>query len=94
MAIPKQGKKNKIFFYTQKEYDNWAIKNNVNKYELNYKKGLAALVDDEYKDIINNPKLTLICKDDLSSNTLDIWFGKNSELRKNELLKLRNNERP
>lgn len=94
VAIPKQGKKNKIFFYTQKEYDNWAIKNNVNKYELNYKKGLAALVDDEYKDIINNPKLTLICKDDLSSNTLDIWFGKNSELRKNELLKLRNNERP
>ena len=94
VAIPKQGKKNKIFFYTQKEYDNWAIKNNVNKYELNYKKELAALVDDEYKDIINNPKLTLICKDDLSSNTLDIWFGKNSELRKNELLKLRNNERP
>lgn len=94
VAIPKQGKKNKIFFYTQKEYDNWAIKNNVNKYELNYKKGLAALVDDEYKDIINNPKLTLICKDDLSSNTLDIWFGKNSELRKNELLKLRNDERP
>ena len=94
VAIPKQGKKNKIFFYTQKEYDNWAIKNNVNKYELNYKKGLAALVDDEYKDIINNPKLTLICRDDLSSNTLDIWFGKNSELRKNELLKLRNDERP
>jgi DNA gyrase/topoisomerase IV subunit B len=28
-------------------------------YDIKYKKRLAALVDDEYKDIINNPKLHL-----------------------------------
>ena len=51
-----------------------------------YKKGLAALVDDEYQEIINNPKLTKIKKDELSDEYLDIWFGKNSELRKNQIL--------
>jgi hypothetical protein len=29
----------------------------------------------------------LITKDDLSDKCLDIWFGKNTELRKEELLK-------
>jgi hypothetical protein len=29
----------------------------------------------------------LINKDDVSTNSLDIWFGKNSDLRKTELLK-------
>jgi hypothetical protein len=47
---------------------------------------LAALVDDEYDEIINKPKLTLITKDDMSDEYLDIWFGKNSELRKNQIL--------
>ena len=55
--------------------------------DIKYKKGLAALVDDEYKDIINNPRLLLIKKDDISELSLNIWFGKNPELRKNELLK-------
>ena len=54
---------------------------------IKYKKGLAALVDDEYDDIINNPRMTLISKDDISEKSLDIWFGKNSDLRKTELLK-------
>jgi hypothetical protein len=59
----------------------------LKQFEIKYKKGLAALVDDEYQDIINNPRMTLITKDDISSNSLDIWFGKNSDLRKTELLK-------
>ena len=62
-------------------------KNDLKNYEIKYKKGLAALVDDEYQDIINNPKMTLISKDEMSAGSLDIWFGKNSDLRKTELLK-------
>jgi hypothetical protein len=31
--------------------------------------------------------MTLITKDELSEGSLDIWFGKNSDLRKTELLK-------
>lgn len=85
VAESKKGK-NKLFFYNQTEYDKWISENEAKLYNIEYKKGLAALVDDEYKDIISNPKLTLITKDDLSKDSLDIWFGKNSELRKNELL--------
>jgi hypothetical protein len=62
------------------------LKENLQNWEIKYKKGLAALVDDEYDEIINKPKLTLITKDDLSDEYLDIWFGKNSELRKNQIL--------
>ena len=87
VAVPKAKTKKKVLFYTQTEYNDWAAKNDLKNYEIKYKKGLAALVDDEYQDIINSPKMTLISKDDMSANSLDIWFGKNSDLRKTELLK-------
>lgn len=87
VAISKKDKKKKVIFYTQSEYDKWYSKENSNNWEIKYKKGLAALVDDEYDEIINNPKLTLIKKDELSDKYLDIWFGKNSELRKLEMIK-------
>lgn len=86
VALSKKDKKKKFLFYTQTEYNNWTKKENLQNWEIKYKKGLAALVDDEYNEIINNPKLTLITKDDLSDEYLDIWFGKNSELRKKQIL--------
>lgn len=86
VAVPKS-KAKKIVFYTQDEYNKWEENNDVKKFEIKYKKGLAALVDDEYDDIINKPKITLITKDDMAESSLDIWFGKSSDLRKNELLK-------
>ena len=86
VAISKKDKKKKILFYTQSEYNVWSQKENLQNWEIKYKKGLAALVDDEYDEIINNPKLTLITKDDLSDEYLDIWVGKNYELRKNQIL--------
>ena len=79
--------KKKTPFYTQQEYNDWLVKINAKEWEIKYKKGLAALVDDEYREIINNPRLTLLMKDELSKNSLGIWFGKDSDLRKNELLK-------
>ena len=79
--------KKKISFYTQQEYLDWLKKVYPKEWEIKYKKGLAALVDDEYKDIIHTPKLTKIKKDDISSESLNIWFGKESDLRKTELLK-------
>ncbi len=87
VAIPKNKKLKKLLFYTQAEYSEWELKSNVKDYEIKYKKGLAALVDDEYNDIINSPKLTLITKDDVSTEYLDIWFGDKAEMRKIELLK-------
>lgn len=87
VAIPKTKGKKKVLFYTQSEYNQWVEQNDLKQFEIKYKKGLAALVDDEYDDIINRPRLTLITKDDASKSSLETWFGKNSELRKNELLK-------
>jgi DNA gyrase/topoisomerase IV subunit B len=87
VAIPKQKGKKKLIFYTQSEYNQFAEKNDLKQFEIKYKKGLAALVDDEYQDIINNPRMTAITKDDVSNVSLDVWFGKNSDLRKTELLK-------
>ena len=87
VAIPKDKKAKKMFFYTQNEYNEWEAKANLKNWEISYKKGLAALEDDEYDDIINSPRLTQITKDEVSNSSLDIWFGKNAELRKIELLK-------
>jgi DNA topoisomerase-2 len=83
----KQKSKSKISFYSQTEYNEWASKNDLKLFDIKYKKGLAALVDDEYEEIINSPRMTLLTKDDISAQYLDIWFGKNSDLRKTELLK-------
>lgn len=87
VAIPKSKTKKKMLFYSQDEYNQWESKTDLKNWDIKYKKGLAALVDDEYQDIINSPKLTLITKDDVSTKSLDIWFGKSSDLRKVELLK-------
>ena len=87
VAIPKQKGKKKVIFYTQSEYNQFAETNDLKQFDIKYKKGLAALVDDEYQDIINSPRMTAITKDDVSSTSLDIWFGKSSDLRKTELLK-------
>jgi len=87
VAIPKAKTKKKVLFYTQSEYNEWSEQNDLKQFEIKYKKGLAALVDDEYDDIINRPRLTLITKDEASKGSLETWFGKSSDLRKNELLK-------
>jgi len=87
VAIPKSKTKKKVLFYTQTEYNEFVEKNDLKQFDIKYKKGLAALVDDEYQDIINSPRMTLITKDEVSDKSLDIWFGKSSDLRKTELLK-------
>ena len=87
VAIPKAKTKKKVLFYTQNEYNEWSEQNDLKQFEIKYKKGLAALVDDEYDDIINRPRLTLITKDEASKGSLETWFGKSADLRKNELLK-------
>lgn len=79
--------KKKTPFYNPLEYQRWLEKASPKDWEIKYKKGLSALVDDEYQDMIQNPKLTLLTKDDFSEGSLQTWFGKDSEPRKIELLK-------
>ncbi len=80
--------KKKVLFYTQSEYISWLSEIDPKLWEIKYKKGLAALVDDEYNEIINNPNIILIKRDELSDKYLDIWFGKSSDLRKDQILKM------
>lgn len=88
IVIAKNNKsKKKMPFYTSTEYQKWLEKVTPKDWEIKYKKGLSALVDDEYQDMIQNPKLTLLTKDDFSEGSLQTWFGKDSEPRKIELLK-------
>src|SRR5574344_761393 len=77
-------KNDKIYFYNQAEFDEWLKKSNVKEYVIDYKKGLAALSDDEYKEMIQNPKKLLITNDDMALKSLDVWFGKNTEKRKDK----------
>ena len=80
--------KKKINFYNQEEYNQWLSNINAKEWSIKYKKGLAALSNDEYEDIILKPRLMLITTDESASQSLNTWFGKDSELRKLELLKL------
>lgn len=86
-VTPKTKGDKKKLFYTQTEYNEWEKTANMKNWEIAYKKGLGALVDDEYRNIIINPRLTLITRDEASSKSLTNWFGKSPEARKEELLK-------
>lgn len=88
IVIVKNNKtKKKIPFFTQSDYESWLSGINPKDWEIKYKKGLSALVDDEYQEIIQRPKLTLITRDEAAEAALQTWFGKDSEPRKIELLK-------
>ena len=80
--------KKKINFYNQEEYNKWLNSINTKEWVIKYKKGLAALSNDEYEEIILKPRLMAILPDDNTSYSLMTWFGKDSELRKEQLLKL------
>lgn len=82
-----KNKKNKISFYSQEDYNKWLDKINPKDWSIKYKKGLAALQDDEYEEIILKPRTVLISTDNMTKESLNIWFGDQSDLRKVELLK-------
>lgn len=85
IAQHKKSKK-KLNFYYDDEWVEWQNKNNVNDYDIDYKKGLAALSDEEYSDIIKNPRLYYYELTDKSNEKLNVWFGNESTLRKDELM--------
>ena len=87
LVVAKKGKEI-LYFYSNEEYRTWETKNDVKKYDIEYKKGLASLEDSEYEEIIKNPKLFRIKNDPLYRESLKNWFGKDSAPRKEALLKL------
>jgi DNA topoisomerase-2 len=85
LVVAKKGKE-VISFYTKDEYQDWESKNSSKSWNVEYKKGLAALEDDEYQEIISNPRIIQLNKDPMYKESLHTWFGGDSSLRKKKLL--------
>ena len=84
ILIARQGKKEKKFYY-KNEFDAWCQENDASKWDIEYYKGLSALEDKEYKDLIQNPNIYYYELDDVALDELEIWFGKDSDKRKEKL---------
>lgn len=76
-----------LWFYTAAEFEAWQSKQkDISKWEIAYKKGLAALEDDEYREIIQNPNLFSIHFENDFKDTLDAWFGADPTPRKERIM--------
>lgn len=86
LVVAKSKKEQKLF-YTNEDFEAWhkTVKNHKD-WDISYKKGLAALEDEEYRDIIRTPKMfSIIPGEDLKQN-LDYWFGADPSMRKKKIL--------
>ena len=86
ILIAKQGRKSEKF-YNKSDFDKWCEKNDQSKWDIEYFKGLGALDDCEYKEIVQNPNIYYYELDDCALDELEIWFGKDADKRKEKLLK-------
>lgn len=78
--------KQKKYFYTNKEWIEYQEKNSLHGWDIEYKKGLGSLEDEEYEDMIRNPRLILVNWDETADDKLDTWFCDDTDKRKKELL--------
>lgn len=86
-------KDEKISFYNSTDFEIWQSKQkDLVKWDIAYKKGLAALEDEEAKNIIQNPKLFGISGGCELRPTLDLWFAGDSEPRKRKILGIEENK--
>lgn len=80
-------KDEKIPFYTASDFDAWQSKQkDLSKWDIAYKKGLAALEDEEAREIIVNPKMFSIAGGSGLKPTLDAWFASDPAIRKLKIL--------
>lgn len=86
ILIARQGRKSEKFYY-KSDFDKWCEKNDPSKWDIEYYKGLSALEDSEYKELIQNPNIYYYELDDVALDELEIWFGKDADKRKEKLLK-------
>ena len=77
----------RIAFYTNDDFEEWSKKTrDLKKWDIGYKKGLAALEDVDYKDIIQSPNLFAISGGKELKPTLDAWFAGDPSIRKQKIL--------
>lgn len=76
----------KKWFYTATEFLEWTKTTDTSKWSIEYKKGLAALEDDEYREIIRAPKVFSLLLGDTGRKALEAWFGDDVTPRKEKIL--------
>ena len=86
LVIAQKGK-NRYAFYSEEEYDEFFKNKNFRLYNIEYKKGLGALSDDDYKEMMRKPRLQKITYNDVYNESLDNWLGNDANKRKELLLK-------
>lgn len=81
-------KKNEtIPFYSASDFDVWSKgQKDLSKWDIAYKKGLAALEDEEAREIVQNPKMFSIAGGSELKPTLDAWFAADPSIRKLKIL--------
>lgn len=77
--------KDTLLFYTESEFLAWEKKHSKG-WAIEYKKGLAALEDEEYKAIIHKPVLLKLNNDEQYQQSLQNWFGSDPKVRKEKLI--------
>jgi DNA topoisomerase-2 len=86
LVVAKKGKET-VPFYTHEEFEKWQkATKDIKKWDVSYKKGLAALEDEEYAEIIKNPRMFSIVPGEDLKQTLDNWFGADPAMRKKKIL--------
>lgn len=81
----KKTKKEKWFYYDS-EYKEWSGDKDLKDYEIHYMKGLGALNSKQSAEIYKNPHLYFYELDDFAEESMQHWFGKDSEMRKKKLV--------
>ena len=81
----KKTKKEKWFYYDS-EYKEWSGDKDLKDYEIHYMKGLGALNGKQSAEIYKNPHLYFYELDDFAEESMQHWFGKDSEMRKKKLV--------
>jgi DNA topoisomerase-2 len=86
LMVAKKGKET-LSFYSDDDYKAWESKQkSLSSWNIEYKKGLAALENEEYEEIIKRPKAFSLMKDPAFDFTLNVWFSGDSDPRKKKIL--------
>lgn len=86
LVVCKKGKETK-WFYSNKEFEAWeGSQKTLSGWSVEYKKGLAALEDNEYREIIQNPNYFVLDKGAGFQEALETWFAGDSAPRKVKIL--------
>lgn len=85
LVVAKRGTSSK-YFYKSEEFDNWSKSVDLKNWNVEYKKGLASLEDNEYREMLQNPQLVRLEWDSDAKSFLEIWFGTDTSEKKKLLL--------